>query len=105
MYSTYSSFLVINVCNHGKNLCSPSTLTSIYLTLALQYPNILLIINPLNAELNPICHLLVLVGAHHILHVSGLRAKITEKSFPTSGMYLFLNCNVCVKTITEQTHF
>ena len=27
-------------------------------------------INPLNAELNPICHLLALVGAHHILHVS-----------------------------------
>jgi len=23
LYSTYSSFLVINVCNHGKTLCSP----------------------------------------------------------------------------------
>ena len=32
-------------------------------------------INPLNAELNPICHLLVLVGAHHILHVSRVRVK------------------------------
>ena len=32
-------------------------------------------INPLNAELNPICHLLALLGAHHILHVSGLRVK------------------------------
>jgi hypothetical protein len=31
--------------------------------------------NPLNAELNPICHLLALVGAHHIFHVSGLRVK------------------------------
>ena len=28
------------------------------------------LINPLNAELNPICHLLALVGAHNILHVS-----------------------------------
>jgi len=27
----------------------------------------------LNAELNPICHLLALLGAHHIFHVSGLR--------------------------------
>jgi len=27
------------------------------------------VINPLNAELNPICHLLALL-AHHILHVS-----------------------------------
>jgi hypothetical protein len=32
-------------------------------------------INPLNAELNPICHLLALLGAHHILHVSGIRVK------------------------------
>jgi hypothetical protein len=32
-------------------------------------------INPLNAELNPICHLLVLLEAHHILHVSGIGVK------------------------------
>ena len=32
-------------------------------------------LNPLNAELNPICHLLALLGAHHIFHVSGLRVK------------------------------
>jgi len=34
-------------------------------------------INPLNAELNPICHLLALLGAHHILHVSSVRVKET----------------------------
>ena len=33
-------------------------------------------VNPLNAKLNPICHLLALLGAHHIFHVSGLRVKI-----------------------------
>jgi hypothetical protein len=33
------------------------------------------VINPLNAELNPICHLLALLGAHHILHVSRIRVK------------------------------
>jgi hypothetical protein len=32
-------------------------------------------INPLNAKLNPICHLLALLGAYHIFHVSGLRVK------------------------------
>jgi len=32
-------------------------------------------VNPLNTKLNPICHLLALLGAHHILHVSGLRVK------------------------------
>ena len=38
--------------------------------------------NPLNAELNPVCHLLALLGAHHILHVSGLRVNrnLTEDS-------------------------
>jgi hypothetical protein len=33
------------------------------------------IINPLNAELNPIRHLLALVGAHHFVHVSRIRVK------------------------------
>ena len=32
-------------------------------------------VNPLNAELNPICHLLALLGAHHILHVSRIRVR------------------------------
>jgi hypothetical protein len=32
--------------------------------------------NPLNAELNLICHLLALLGAHHIFHVSGVRVNI-----------------------------
>jgi len=32
-------------------------------------------INPLKAELNPICHLLALLGAHHILYVSRIRVK------------------------------
>ena len=32
--------------------------------------------NPLNAQLNPICHLLALLGAHYIFHVSGLRVKV-----------------------------
>jgi hypothetical protein len=32
-------------------------------------------INPLNAELNPICYLLALLGAQHILHVSRIRVN------------------------------
>jgi len=32
-------------------------------------------INRLNAELNPICHLLYLLGTHHILHVSRIRVN------------------------------
>ena len=37
-----------------------------------------LIFNPLNAELNPIRHLLALVGVRHIVHVSRIRVKWTE---------------------------
>ena len=35
-------------------------------------------INHLNAELNPICHLLALLGAHHILHVGRIRVNERE---------------------------
>jgi hypothetical protein len=41
----------------------------------LAYINIHIEINPLNTKLNPICHLLALVGAHPIFHVSRIRAK------------------------------
>jgi len=32
-------------------------------------------VNPLNTELNLICYLLALLGAHHFLHVSRIRVK------------------------------
>ena len=38
--------------------------------------------NPLNAELNPICYLLALLGAYHFLHVSRIRVNLT-RSFST----------------------
>jgi len=34
-----------------------------------------LFVNPLKAELNPFCHLMALLGDHHILHVSRVRVK------------------------------
>ena len=34
-----------------------------------------MLINPLNVELNPICHLLPLLGAHRVLHVSRIKVK------------------------------
>ena len=45
--------------------------------------------NPLNAELNPICHLLALLGAHHILHVSRIRVN----GECTSYFRLWLYCS------------
>ena len=45
--------------------------------------------NPLNAKLTPICHLLALLGAHHILHVSRIRVNIN-------------NLSVCIGWCTDQ---
>jgi hypothetical protein len=36
--------------------------------------------NPLNAKLNPIRHLLALVGAHHSVHVSRIRVNYEAQS-------------------------
>ena len=44
-------------------------------------------VNPLNAELNPICHLLALLESHHILHVSGLRVNLFCNSVKPSNNY------------------
>jgi len=52
------------------------------LTIAQTYVNEFDIFNPLNAKLNLICHLLALLGAQRIFHVSGLRVN----------GYYFVNC-------------
>jgi len=53
--------------------------------------------NPLNVELNPICHLLALLGAHHFLHVSGVRVKRTlretSKAFYSVILFQILVCS------------
>jgi len=45
-------------------------------------------INPLKAELNPICHLLALLGAHLIFHISRIRVKLNSiKTFLNPPLY------------------
>jgi len=45
------------------------------------------IINPLKPELNSICYLLALLGAHHFLHVSRIRVKLLTFRRLMSYMY------------------
>jgi len=47
----------------------------------LQCYRVHMVINALNAELNPICHLLALLGAHPILHISRIRVKVSKHHF------------------------
>jgi transposase len=44
-------------------------------------------INPLKPELNPICYLLALLGAHHFLHVSRIRVKLLTFRLLLSYIY------------------
>jgi len=44
-------------------------------------------INPLIPELNPICYLLALLGAHHFLHVSRIRVKLLTFRLLMSYIY------------------
>jgi len=43
----------------------------------------IMLFNSLNAELNPICHLLALLGAHHIVHVSRIRVNSQFEFYST----------------------
>ena len=44
-------------------------------------------VNPLKPELNPICYLLALLGAHHFLHVSRIRVKLLTFRLLMSKIY------------------
>jgi len=45
------------------------------------------LINPLNPELNPICYLLALLGAHHFVHLSRIRVKLLTLGLLMSYIY------------------
>ena len=47
-------------------------------------------VNPLNAELNSICCLLALLGAHHFLHVSRIRVKSLTLMPLMSYIYIYM---------------
>ena len=46
-------------------------------------------LNPLNPELNPICYLLALLGAHHFFHVSRIRVKLLTFRLVMSYIYIW----------------
>ena len=52
--------------------------------------NSIRLINPLKAELNPMCHLLPLLGVHHFLHVSRIRVKSLTLRLLMSYIYIYI---------------
>jgi hypothetical protein len=58
-------------------------------------------INPLKTQLNPICHMVALLGAHHILHVSRIRVNSKYHNLHTSALSTARNMhNINVKQNT-----
>ena len=51
---------------------------------------VIILVNPLNAELNSICYLLALLGAHHFLHVSKIRVKSLTLRLLMSYIYIYI---------------
>ena len=65
------------------------------------------VLNPLNAKLNPICHLLASLGAHHIFHVSRISVtyKVSTTYFIKFSIYrgfclLGLSCALLIQMTT-----
>jgi len=50
-------------------------------------------VNPLQAELDPICHLLTLLGAHSIFHVGRIKVKkrgsVVNKRTPPCSQHVY----------------
>ena len=69
--------------------------------------------NPLKAELNPICHLLALIGGHHILHVSRIRfnsalrcCKVKTVSYvKTTSVHMSSVCPSVCNLVAALNHF
>ena len=55
--------------------------------------------NPSNAKLKPICHLLALLGAHHIFHVS--RIRVNNVIYVFLFLDFILMVCLCMATMAE----
>jgi len=69
-------------------ICQENWLFQIWHSAKISFLSIL-VFNPLNAELNLICHLLALLGVHHFLHVSRIRVNVLAgSSLPVIDMFV-----------------
>ena len=84
---------------HRDSIPGPSSPWPVVIPTELSRPTVFLIssqqkpmcyINPLNPELNPICYLLALLGAHHFLHVNRIRVKSLTLRRLMSYIYIYI---------------
>ena len=77
---SFSAVLSIQVSlNTGNRQCVPYV-----------HYNAIQLFNPLKPELNSICYLLALLGAHHFLHVTRIRVKLLTFRLLMSYIYIYM---------------
>ena len=75
-------FVLISIYQYKSNFCGRWTTEAKLPALKM--------INPLNAELNPICQLLALLGVHHFLYVSRIKVKSLTLRLLMSYIYIYI---------------
>ena len=80
--------VTLGVLRQVHSLFQKQVLTECDLVLPLSNSRKFSIIKLLNPELNPICYLLALLGAHYFLHVSGIRVKLLTLRRLMSYIYM-----------------
>jgi hypothetical protein len=72
----------------------------------MRYTQKQLYLNPVNAELYPICHLLGLLGAHPILHISRIRVndrlEVLNKMYPERNKSMIILNSSQIARIASQ---
>ena len=93
-FITMPKYLVLQktyLINHdGFTPIHSGSRQSVYKQLALRSAGGSILINPLNHELNPICYLLALLGAHHFLHVNRIGVKLLTFRLLMSYIYIYM---------------
>ena len=89
LYSHINSYSSVFWCllTASSGCCTPSAVPSQHIKCLCIFISC---VNPLNAELNPICYLLALLGAHHFLHVSRIRVKSLTLRLLMSYIYIYI---------------
>jgi len=93
LYSTYSSFLVINVCNQGKTLCSPCTCTTA--SIATCYVSVRRLLQPACASFIPLCRTLI---AYVTIKLSVHTQHFTNNCI---SHCIHLPCLVCLQSVVR----
>ena len=111
---TFTSTVVFD-CLHLSSLITlrasqfsaPRTLTNIpnrFSCLLISFGLFLDVFNTLKPELNPICYLLALLGAHHFLHVSRIRVKLLTFRLLMSYIYIHIYIYIYIYIYIWRTH-